>query len=423
MNTLVTLMLASLHAGTHEGDSSWTRWGGPSGNFKVSGPELVDAWPESGPRRLWEIELGDGYSAVLCRGNRLYTAYRDEGIEIVVALERKDGSVIWDYAYDAGRYPDMTRSFGEGPNATSLLLDDRLVTIGITGKVTCLSSDSGDAHWELDLHAKFGRQKRREEYGYSGIPLEYGGKVLVLVGGDQHAVVALDPKDGSVAWGSAPGRVSYAPPALLRIGNRDQLVYFSCTEVIALDPSNGKQLWSYPVVCVTENNLTPVALLPEDHLWVACQLDGGTRVLKIAPQDGAFRATAVWESRTLKQGHWPSIVLGDYVYGSLGDSNSMIGAVNWRTGETAWKERAFHAAQPLLADGRIILVDESGQVAMVRPSPEKLEVLCSAQVLESVSWTVPTLVDTTLYVRDRKRLVALDLAKSSYGDGMPDEGK
>jgi hypothetical protein len=28
---------------------------------------------------------------------------------------------------------------------------------------------------------------------------------------------------------------------------------------------------------------------------------------------------------------------------------------------------------------------------------------------------VPTLVDGTLYVRDRKRLVALDLAKSSYG--------
>src|SRR6185503_17186629 len=112
-------------------------------------------------------------------------------------------------------------------------------------------------------------------------------------------------------------------------------------------PQNGKQLWCYPVESVTENNLTPVALLPEDHLWVACQLDGGTRVLKIAREDCAFRATALWTSRTLKQGHWPSIVLGDYVYGSLGDSSSMLGAVNWRTGETAWKEREFHAAQTL----------------------------------------------------------------------------
>jgi hypothetical protein len=170
------------------------------------------------------------------------------------------------------------------------------------------------------------------------------------------------------------------------------------------------------VECVTENNLTPVALCPEDHLWVACQLDGGTRVLKITPEGEAFRATAVWTDRALKQGHWPSIVIGDYVYGSLGDSSSMFGAVNWRTGATAWKERIFPAAQVLYADERIILVDESGQVAMVRVSPDGPRTLCSAQVLESVAWTVPTLVDTTLYVRDRKRIVALDLAKSAYAD-------
>ena len=414
MNALVLFVATQTLSG---GDASWTRWGGPTGDFKVAGPELVEAWPESGPRRLWEIELGDGYSAVLCRGERLYTAYREEEDEIVVALDRNDGALVWDFAYAAGRYPDMTRNFGEGPNATPLLVGERLVTIGITGKVTCLKADSGDPLWELDLHAKFGRQKRREEYGYSGIPLEYGGKILVLVGGDKHAVIALEPKDGSVAWGSAPGRVSYAPPALVRLCGMDQFVYFSCTEVIGLDPRDGKQLWSYPVECITENNLTPVALCADDHLWVACQLDGGTRALKITRDEDALRAEALWESRTLKQGHWPSIVLGDHVYGSLGDSSSMFGAVNWRTGETVWKERGFHAAQVVYADDRIVLIDEGGQVSMLSVSPAGLKVLCTAQVLESISWTVPTLVDGILYVRDKKRLVALDLAKSSYGGG------
>src|SRR5262245_21018077 len=413
MNAHALFLLATL-AGTHAGDASWTRWGGPTGDFRVAGPALVESWPESGPRRLWEIELGDGYSAVLCRGDRLYTAYSEEEQEIVVALDKKDGSLVWDFAYEAGKYPDMSKQFTQGPNATPLLLADRLVTIGIGGKLNCLSASSGDPLWKKDLHAEFGRQKRREEYGYSGIPLEYDGKILVLVGGDQHAVVALDPADGHVVWGSAPGRVSYAPPALLHLAGMDQLVYVSCNDVIGLDPRDGKQLWSYPVECRTENNLTPVALCPEDHLWVACQLDGGTRVLKISKEGGVFQTSALWTSRTLKQGHWPSIVIGDYVYGSLGDSNSVLGAVNWRTGETAWKERGFHAAQVVYADDRMILIDEAGEVAMVRVSPEGAKVLCSAQVLESVSWTVPTLVDGILYVRDRKRIVALDLAKSSY---------
>src|SRR5262245_15016665 len=89
------LLLATSFAGVHAGGSSWTRWGGPTGDFRVSGPELVEAWPESGPRRLWAVELGDGYSAVLCRDDRLYTVYSEDKQEIVVALDRKDGSRVW----------------------------------------------------------------------------------------------------------------------------------------------------------------------------------------------------------------------------------------------------------------------------------------------------------------------------------------
>jgi outer membrane protein assembly factor BamB len=396
-------------------ESGWTRWGGPSGDFVLAGgPELVDAWPETGPKVLWNRELGDGYSAILCRDGRLFTMYRDGEVEIVTALQAATGEVIWDFAYEAGRYADMSKAFGEGPNATPLLVGDRLVSIGVTGKLTCLEADSGDPAWELDLHERFGRQTRREEYGYSGSPLAYDGKVLVLVGGEKYAVVAFDPRDGSVAWASAPGRVSYAPPRLLRIAKRDHFVYFSPTEVIGMAPEDGSRLWSYPVECVTENNLTSVVQCSDQHLWVACQLDGGTRVLAITEKEGKWTSEALWTSRTLKQGHWHSIALGDHVYGSLGDATSMFGAVNWRTGETTWKERGFHAAQLVRADGKLVIVAESGEIALARVSPAGLEVLCSHPILESVAWTAPTLVGTTLYARDRKRIVALDLAKSSY---------
>src|SRR5262245_30191694 len=94
MQVLAMLVLCPSLAGAN-GESSWVRWGGPTGDFKVVGPELVEAWPESGPRRLWEIELGDGYSAVLCRGDGLYTAYREGEKEIVVAIYRKSGALVW----------------------------------------------------------------------------------------------------------------------------------------------------------------------------------------------------------------------------------------------------------------------------------------------------------------------------------------
>ena len=64
-------------------DEPWIAWGGPSGDFVVDdAPPLVEDWGETGPRVLWKHELGAGYSSILHRDGRLYTAFRDEDLEI-----------------------------------------------------------------------------------------------------------------------------------------------------------------------------------------------------------------------------------------------------------------------------------------------------------------------------------------------------
>ena len=55
------------------GSPDWAQWGGPDRNFKCKAKGLADAWPESGPKKLWSRELGDGYSAVVSDGDTLYT--------------------------------------------------------------------------------------------------------------------------------------------------------------------------------------------------------------------------------------------------------------------------------------------------------------------------------------------------------------
>src|SRR5918999_5976039 len=63
-----------------EGEGSWQQWGGPRRNFMVDAPALADSWPQGGPRKLWERSLGEGHSAILADGNRLYTMYRSVGL-------------------------------------------------------------------------------------------------------------------------------------------------------------------------------------------------------------------------------------------------------------------------------------------------------------------------------------------------------
>jgi hypothetical protein len=65
----------------------------------------------------------------------------------------------------------------------------------------------------------------------------------------------------------------------------------------------------------------------------------------------------------------------------------------------------------LYADGKLIVLDEDGNLGLATVSPQGLKVLARAPVLEHLSWTPPTLAGTTLYVRDRKTIAAFALGK------------
>lgn len=83
----------------------------------------------------------------------------------------------------------------------------------------------------------------------------------------------------------------------------------------------------------------------------------------------------------------------------------------WYRGRPCWRYRGFAKAQLVYADGKIILADQDGTLALCKASPQKFEVLSKASVLQSIAWTPPTLAGTRLYLRDRKTIVAFDLAR------------
>ncbi|MEM7353527.1 MAG: PQQ-binding-like beta-propeller repeat protein [Acidobacteriota bacterium] len=392
----------------------WPQWSGPDGDFTVAAGALAESWPEAGPRQLWKRPLGKGYSSILYRDGSLYTMYREGDNEIVVALDAATGTTLWQYRDVPKFWRDMTDAYGEGPNSTPLLVGDCLVAPSIAGGLRCFNVSSGELIWQRDLPKDFGRRRRIEEYGYSANPMAYGGHVLVLVGGDQHAVVALSSSDGSVVWKSASGGVSYAQPSIIRLAGRDQFVYFSQQGVVALDPTTGETLWDWPIEFYNGNHLTPVISCDDEHLWVGSQFDsGGGRLLRIRSQDGGLHPEQVWFDSRLSTSHWPLIRRGELIYGSIGRNKlSFLTAFDWRNGKVVWKERGYHKAQILLADGKFLFLTEDGRLVLARMSSEGLEVLAQAQVMARPSWTVPTLVSSTLYLRDEEHILALDLGQA-----------
>jgi outer membrane protein assembly factor BamB len=135
-------------------------------------------------------------------------------------------------------------------------------------------------------------------------------------------------------------------------------------------------------------------------------------VLQLSQSGGKTAVKELWYDRHLQLHFGTAIQHDGYVYFSRGyDGPAFMNAVELKTGKVTWQERGFAKAQLLYADGKIILADEDGTLALCRVTPQKFEVLSKVSVLKNIAWTPPTLVGTRLYVRDRRTIEAFDLAR------------
>ena len=115
MKLRIMVLLCGSTCLAHTSFGQWVQWGGPNQDFISNAKGLASSWPEEGPRKLWKRDLGEGYSAILVDGNRLYTMHRTDGQEGVVALDARTGKTVWDYRYAADPEEGHAKQFGEGP--------------------------------------------------------------------------------------------------------------------------------------------------------------------------------------------------------------------------------------------------------------------------------------------------------------------
>src|SRR5438445_13087890 len=58
--------------GTRKAGSDWPRFLGPTGDGVSTETGIVAPWPKEGPRVVWDMKLGSGYSAPTVSRGRLF---------------------------------------------------------------------------------------------------------------------------------------------------------------------------------------------------------------------------------------------------------------------------------------------------------------------------------------------------------------
>ena len=408
-------------AGTQQSGSGsardWLQWGGPDRNFTSDVKGLASSWPAGGPRKLWSRALGEGHSAIVVEGGRIYTLYRHgtraadatTHEEVVAAFDAATGKTIWEF-----KYPAPTRgidfSQGLGPHSTPLIVGNRIFAVSSRSELFALDKATGKRIWAHDMVKEYNAAPTGR--GYSCSPIFHNGLVILTMGGADQAVAAFDAQTGKLAWKA--GYFVWAPssPILIDVDGQRQLVVFGGDLVAGMDPATGTTLWTHPHKTDWGLNIsTPVWSATDRLLFLSSAYGTGSRALELRQKGGKTTVSEKWASNRMRVHIGTVIRVGDHAYGASGDFGpAFISAINMKTGAIAWQDRSFARAQLLYADGKLIVLDEDGALGLATVSPQGLKVLARANVLEHLSWTPPTLAGTTLFVRDRRTMTAFDLS-------------
>ncbi|HEX8027754.1 MAG TPA: PQQ-binding-like beta-propeller repeat protein [Vicinamibacterales bacterium] len=387
--------------------ADWPQILGPNRNGIYSGPEIVPSFPRTGPPFLWKRDVGAGFAGPSVVGDRLVLFHRVNNRETVEAMAALTGKTIWVFDYPTGYRDDF--GFDEGPRAPPVIAAGRVFTHGADGMLHGIDFATGKMLWSVDTRKTFDAPK-----GYFGVassPLVDANRVLVNVGGKSGGIVAFDAATGKTLWTSTSDEASYSAPVVADIDGQHTGVFFTRTGLVAVDPATGKvryQMRWRSRQAASVNAATPIVV--NNQIFLSASYSTGAVLLKVANN----QVTPVWSGEESMSNHYSTSVLKDgYLYGFDGrqEFGQTLRCVELATGKVMWNVDGFGAGSLLIAGDTLVIMRESGELALAPASPKAFRFASRAQLLKGVVRAYPALANGRYYVRNERELAAFDLRR------------
>jgi outer membrane protein assembly factor BamB len=425
--------------------------------------------PASGENVLWSQPLGtQAYGGPVVYGGKIFVGTNNEGGRnpkltgdrgVVMAFDAKTGEFLWQAAHgklSAGRVHDWPL---QGICSGAYVDGDRMWYVSNRAELICADTEGfrdgendgpvkdeaetseidEDVIWRLDM---IGELDVFPHNLAAGNPLVVGDLVYTVTGNgvdEGHvnipapfapSLIAVNKNTGELVWDTAePGphllHGSWSNPSYAVMGGKPQLVYPGGDGwIYSLEPKTGEVIWKFDANpkdskwqlggAGTRNNVIATPVLYKDRVYIAVGQDpehgeapGHLWVID-ATKTGDVTATGLVWTRGGEDFHRTIstvAITDDIVYAS--DLSGFLYALNADTGEHYWTYDAFAAiwGSPFVADGKVYLGDEDGDVAVLKQG-KKMELLGEINMGAAV-YTTPVAHDGVLYVMSRNRLWAL----------------
>jgi outer membrane protein assembly factor BamB len=401
LGSLIFAMFVAATGGNAQASKEWPQFRGLNRDGISSETGLLKTWPATGPKVVWRVPVGDGYSSMAVTGGRLYTMEAKGDDEFVVCLDAPTGKEIWRVRSDVNFMNDQ----GNGPRATPTVENGIVYALGAQAKLYALDAKDGKKIWRKDLQKELGA--KLPIWGYASSPLVEGNLLVVPVGGsEQNAIVAFDKGNGSIIWKSQTDEPGYSSPIAITVNGLRQIIAFSGTALYSLSPKDGTMLWRYPWKTDWFVNAATPIFIPDDKLFISTSYDHGGALLRVKVIGDKASVEEVYLTKEMKNHFNSSVLYEGHLYGF---DNSVLKCLDAATGEEKWSKSGMGKGSLILADGHLIVLSERGLLALVEATPVEYREKASAQVLQGKCWTHPSLSNGKLYLRNQKELVCLDV--------------
>jgi len=416
--SLLALLLTAAVAVPAARADDWPTFRGAARTGVAPDTNLLEKWPEGGPKLLWKAEgAGRGYASPAIAGNRLYTlgdglSTAGDKDEYLSCYDRATGKQIWK--------TKTGQPWNEGPESwqssrsTPTVDGDRVYVITPHGALVCCQAGDGGEAFRVDLKEAFGG-KKGDGWGYSESPLVDGDRLVCTPGGDAAMMVSLDKKTGKEIW-RCPQEgcrgAGHSSIVISTVGGRKVYVQTTASGACGVDAATGKLLWSYPIDQTTA--VIPTPIVRGDLVFFSAGYRRGGALLKqVATGDGVKVEEVYGLIQDLANKHGGIVLVGDHLYGDSDDQGIPFCA-ELATGKQAWKSRGSGkgSAAVTAADGHVYFRYQDGTLALVKANPAGFEEVSTFKIPDSdarPSWAHPVILDGRLYLREQDAILCYDI--------------
>lgn len=418
--THFTITVAGLLAvSVAHADPGWPNYRGPHYDGISSEKLAADSWPAAGPRRVWKTPTSGGFSSLSIGSGKAYTiVLRDvEGalMETVVALDSRTGQEQWAHLlrpakYDGGGDSGTDNNKGgDGPRSTPTVDGDRVYVLDAKLLLVCLNAANGEEIWKRDLLAD--HAGRMITWQSAASPVIEEGLIFVAGGGAGQALLGIDKETGKTVWKTQDDKMTHATPVVATIHGQRQVIFFTQSGLVALNPKNGSLLWRQAFPYKVSTAASPV--VSGDIVYCSAGYGVGAGAYRISKNGNQFKSAELWRKSNALQNHWSTPVLRDgHLYGLFGFKeygSCPLKCVELATGKEKWSRAGFGPGNLILVEDHLVVLGDAGQLVIAEAKPDAYRETARADVLEGKCWSTPAYTEGRIYVRSTTESTCIDL--------------